>query len=305
MTFDEGTALTPESPQSPETAPRSVEPVPVTFSPLPASAPLPQEFYRPGGRFIPEDLRVPWGWLDLLLVAILPLAGTILLSILLAMLFSAFGVSPSQLQHSPAYKSLWAILNQAVLFLVLLGYLVAQMRLRFSLPFWRTIGWRPLEAGRLPSAFTYLRFIGGGFFLALLVQIVSARFGAKVKLPMETLFQDRRAAVLLLLMAVLVAPVIEETIFRGYIYPVVARSFGVGAGILATGTLFGLLHAPQLWGGWMQIVLLVIVGIVFTYVRAVTKTVLASYLFHVSYNSFVSLAFLIGTHGLRVLNSGS
>jgi membrane protease YdiL (CAAX protease family) len=106
-------------------------------------------------------------------------------------------------------------------------------------------------------------------------------------------------------MAVLVAPVIEETIFRGYIYPVVARSFGVGAGILATGTLFGLLHAPQLWGGWMQIALLVIVGIVFTYVRAVTKTVLASYLFHVSYNSFVSLAFLIGTHGLRVLNSGS
>src|ERR1039458_1775454 len=193
MTFDKNTALTPESPPPPETAPSSVEPVPATSSPLPASAPLRQEFYRPGGRFIPDDLRVPWGWLDLLLVTILPLAGTILLSVLLAVLFSAFGVSPSQLQRSPAYKSLWAILNQAVLFLVLLGYLIAQIRLRFSLPFWRTIGWRPLEAGRLPRAFTYLGFIGGGFFLALLVQIVSARFGAKVKLPMETLFPERSA----------------------------------------------------------------------------------------------------------------
>ena len=52
-------------------------------------------------------------------------------------------------------------------------------------------------------------------------------------------------------MGVLLAPVLEETIFRGYIYPVVARSFGINAGILVTGTLFGLLHASQLWGGWV------------------------------------------------------
>jgi hypothetical protein len=121
---------------------------------------------------------------------------------------------------------------------------------------------------------------------------------------MEQLFQDRRTAALLVLMAVLLAPVVEETIFRGYLYPLIARTFGITTGIAATGILFGLLHAPQLWGGWVQIGLLILVGIVFTYVRAVTRTVLGSYLLHVSYNSFISIAFLISTHGLRVLNPG-
>ncbi len=58
-----------------------------------------------------------------------------------------------------------------------------------------------------------------------------------------------------MLIAVLLAPVVEETIFRGYIYPVIGRSFGMVWGIVATGTLFGLLHAEQLWGGWGQIAL--------------------------------------------------
>jgi membrane protease YdiL (CAAX protease family) len=304
MTFDENSSLPPEPPQSGETTdPHAVEPAATTYVPSPQS--VVHEFSTASGGFIPEDLRVPWGWLDLVLFAILTVTATLLLSILLVIVFNAVGISPARLQKSSADKSLWAILNQAVLFFVMLGYLFAQLRLRFSLPFWRTIGWRQLETGRLPRAFQCLGFIGGGFLLALLVQISAARFGTRVKLPMESLFQDRRAALLLLLMAVLVAPVVEETIFRGYIYPVVARTFGVGAGIVATGALFGLLHAPQLWGGWLQIVLLVIVGIVFTYVRAVAKTVFASYLFHVSYNSFVSLAFLIGTHWLRVLDSGS
>ena len=121
---------------------------------------------------------------------------------------------------------------------------------------------------------------------------------------MQALFQDRRTAILLLLMSVLVAPVVEETIFRGYIYPVVARSFGMATGVLATGILFGLLHAPQLWGGWVQIALLVGVGIIFTYARAISRTVLASYLLHVSYNFFVSFAFLLGSHWLRLVSPG-
>jgi len=78
----------------------------------------------------------------------------------------------------------------------------------------------------------------------------------------------------------------------------------VATGVFATGILFGLLHAPQLWGGWVQIALLVIVGIVFTYARAVARTVLASYLLHVSYNFFVSFAFLLGSHWLRLVSPG-
>jgi membrane protease YdiL (CAAX protease family) len=106
---------------------------------------------------------------------------------------------------------------------------------------------------------------------------------------------------LLMVLAVTLAPLVEEMIFRGYIYPVVARSLGIPAGVILTGILFGLLHAPQLSGAWAQIGLLIVVGIVFTYIRAVSRTVLASYITHLSYNGYIFVTTMIQTHGLRNL----
>lgn len=272
--------------------------------PQPAdSAPAPLEL-ADAHRALPPDLRAPWGWLDLVVLAVLTIVGSFLLNLLLAAVFAGFGLSPAKIRASPSEKGLFTIVHQALLFLFLLGYLTAQIRASFGAPFWRTIGWRAFELSHIPRALRYFGFIAGGFLLSAAVQAASIAFGNKTKVPMQSLFQDRRSAILLLLMAVLVAPLIEETIFRGYIYPVVARSWGTVAGVLFTGILFGLLHAPQLWGGWVQIVLLVIVGIVFTYTRAVSRTVLASYLLHVSYNFFVSFAFLLGSHWLCLVAPG-
>ncbi len=278
-----------------EEIPLSPEPEPTESAPVTAGA---------ANRALPPDLRAPWDWFDLLLLAVLALAGSVLLRLLLGWVFAAFGVKPAQLRASPSETGLFTIVHQLLLFLLLLGYLTAQIRVSFGSPFWRTIGWRAFERGQVPRALRYFGFVGGGFLLAALVQLASIAFASKAKVPMQALFQDRRTAILLLLMAVFVAPVIEETIFRGYIYPVVTRSWGMATGVLATGILFGLLHAPQLWGGWVQIALLVLVGIVFTYARAVSGTVLASYLLHMSYNFFVSFAFLLGSHWLRLVSPG-
>jgi uncharacterized protein len=246
-----------------------------------------------------EDLRVPWGWLDLLILVAVAFFGTFVISLLLIQGFGIFGLSFRQVQNNAGDKNLFLILNQALLSVVLLAYLATQMRHSFRAPFWRTIGWRPLETGHTPRAAAYLGLILSGFMLAILVTASSAVFKASKQTPIEQFFQDRRSALLLMSMAVLLAPVLEETIFRGYIYPVIARSFGVNTGIVVTGTLFGLLHASQLWGGWAQIALLVLVGVVFTYARARTHTVVASYLLHVSYNSCLFLGFLVASHGFR------
>ncbi|MFZ0884154.1 MAG: type II CAAX endopeptidase family protein [Candidatus Acidiferrales bacterium] len=248
---------------------------------------------------LPDDLRVPWGWLDLLLLVVVAFAATIVLSIIIVMGFAFSGVSFHQLQASISDENLVLIINQALLSVALLIYLGAQMRLRFGLPFWRTIGWRPLDTEKTPRFVAHLGFALGGSLLAVLVSLGSSALHTKTQLPIEHFFQDRASALLLMLLGVLVAPVLEETIFRGYIYPVAARSFGVTGGVLFTGTIFGLLHASQLWGGWGQIALLVVVGIVFTYARAATRTVVASYLMHVSYNSFLFLAMAVGSHGFR------
>lgn len=248
---------------------------------------------------------MPWGWLDLALFVAVALCAAFLASMFLAGVFAAFHVSMAQIQNSPNEKNFFAVLNQILLSFALLGYLAVHIRTRYGLPFWRTIGWRPLEAGAIPRFFAYFGFIAGGTMLSFLIQIASNALATNAKLPIETFFQDRRTALLLMMTGILLAPIVEETIFRGYIYPVLARSFGVGASVIATGTLFGALHAWQLWGGWWQIALLIVVGIVFTYVRAVSRTVVASYLLHVSYNSVLSIMFVVASHGLRSLPAGS
>lgn len=290
MNFDDGNPIPPDQSPSGEPVPPAVE--------TPQAATITAE------SALPEDLRAPWGWTDILLLVVIAVFGTIVLSVTIAMIYAYFGISPSQLQNSVREKGMFVVISQTVLSLGLLGYLAIQMRFSFRLPFWRTIGWRKLETGRVPRGLAYAGLVAGGFLFSIMISLASAAFGTKAKLPIEVFFQDRRSALLLMLMAVLIAPVFEETIFRGYLYPVLARTFGVSAGVVITGTLFGLLHAPQLWTGWGQIALLVIVGIVFTYVRATTRTVVASYLLHVSYNSFLLFAFVVASSGFRNLPPG-
>lgn len=57
--------------------------------------------------------------------------------------------------------------------------------------------------------------------------------------------RDRLAVVA---MAVIVAPVAEEVIFRGYLYPVAKKFGGAAAGLIATSVLFAFLHghAPSI-----------------------------------------------------------
>jgi membrane protease YdiL (CAAX protease family) len=251
---------------------------------------------RHPSRFLDPDLRVPWGWLDLLLLVFVYLGATAISTILLAIVFASQGVQWTTIQHSPRALGFFVVADQILIYIALFLYLWIQARVRFDTPFWRTLGWRRLETTRWPRPIAYLGLIAFGFALSASVQLLSAAFPPKAKLPIENFLQNHQAALALMAMSVVLAPVVEETIFRGYLYPVAARSFGIPGGIVATGTVFGLLHAEQLWGGWAQIALLVGVGIILTWVRAAQRTVLASYLLHVSYNFLIVAVGLHSQH---------
>jgi membrane protease YdiL (CAAX protease family) len=283
----------PSSPAQPAPlSPNITHPITISFG---AENPLPTN------NSVTEDIRVPWGWTDLVLFLVLAIAGFILISLFVGLALAMSGANFRHIQNNPHDINLLSIFIQVLVDLALLAYLAAQMRLRFRSPFWHTIGWSKPDTGRIPPLAFYSGLILSGFFLSIIVSLGSSFFPPAKNLPIETLFQDRYATVLFMSVAVLLAPLVEETIFRGYIYPVVARSFGKLWGILATGTLFGLLHASQLWGGWSQIALLVFVGVVLTFARAVSRTVVASFVIHTSYNSVQVIGLLVATHGLRHL----
>lgn len=277
----------PSSPLSDSSAPAD------PFSSREPSPPLATSGHEIQGRYpadLPEDLRVPWNWVDLLFFVGLYFLSMFAVVVIVGFAFAAAGVPLARMRTSGPDQAFFVVLVQAVQSVIVFGYLVAQMHRSFGMPFWHTIGWRPLETGKMPRGPVYLGLLLGGFSLSLAVQLAAKFAGTKAKLPIENLFQDSRSILLLGIMAITIAPLVEETIFRGYIYPVLARGFGVGFGVVVTGVLFGLLHAQQLWGGWVQIGLLIVVGVVFTCARAVSRTVLASYLLHMSYNLLPSLA---------------
>jgi membrane protease YdiL (CAAX protease family) len=275
------------------------DPAPDSAFRSPGSFPSPNEVPAWTAPYVPADLQVPWSWTDLLLLIGAAAIGTVLIELLVVAALPLFGISRATLRGSFGESTVVEIVMQILLDLALLGYLAIQVRAWYRVPFWRTIGWRPLETEKFPSAIAYLGCAFGGFVLVAFVSLASSAFPPGRTLPIETVFQYRPAVLMYMLTAVFVAPLVEETLFRGYLYPVIARGMGIGAGVIITGTLFGLLHAVQLWGGWWQIALLIFVGIVLTAVRAATRTVAASYIVHLVYNSVQVAAFLFATHGGR------
>jgi membrane protease YdiL (CAAX protease family) len=256
------------------------------------------------GHTLPEDIRVPWGWIDILIFVALYLGSLALCGLIVWLGFSAVGIKLEQLRASNYYTGLSTLIAQGLQSILVLGYFAAQMHFQFGAPVWRTLGWRSLEPSAGHHGSPYLRYIFVGLALSVVVELASSTVQTKNQLPIEKLFQDKANAILLMVMAVALAPIVEETIFRGYLYPVIARSFGVGPGIVITGTLFGSVHAIQLWGGWVQIALIIFVGIIFTYVRSHARSVLASYLVHVSYNAFPLILFLAVTRGFHRIPVG-
>jgi membrane protease YdiL (CAAX protease family) len=281
------------------------------WSPLEPSAPqspvsLPEPPAPHHHRRLPEDVLTPWGWRDLLLFVIVALASLILVTNVMA--YGALlwlKIKPDDLKTFLMTNATFLSLRTALWYATMIAYLFAMIRWNRHLPFGRTIGWRDWRSKTVPRAALYALCAVGGMALAVVVEAGSIAFRTKAKLPIEALFHDRAGVLWLMAVGILLAPAVEETIFRGYLYPVLARTIGVEGGILVTGFLFGLMHAPQLWGGWGQIGLLVLVGIVLTYARARTGTVLASWLLHLGYNTFLFAGFVLSTGGLRHLPPAS
>jgi membrane protease YdiL (CAAX protease family) len=265
---------------------------------IPAPAPRPEPYAH-----LPQDLRVPWTWLDLLLFFFFAI-GCLFITARVFIVLAAVvvGVQRGTGDGQFAIPASWNVLLQLIWYGVLVAYLFLLVRIRFKAPFWHTVGFRAMTGGGIRgSVGAYAAFAFTGMLLAIMISALSALVRPVGEIPMERLFQQRESAALVLFAAVVVAPVVEELLFRGWLYPVVARTFGVACGVLITGALFGLMHGAQL--GWHTglVALLTLAGVVFTYFRARTGSVLPSYFLHLGYNSIPVIGFLLQTSGLRNL----
>jgi len=248
---------------------------------------------------IPPDLRVPWGWTDVGVFLLFYLGSTIVLLIIAMIAASAIrGIPFDALKQHPVLLIILTIAAQTAGSFAALFYFWVLARVRRAGKFWPALGWHSLDGTRTTPA-TVARYLFAGVALAITIAVLGSLIKQAGPTPFDDFFKARQTVFMLMAFGILVAPLVEETVFRGFLYPVAARQFGVAPGILLTGILFGGFHAMQLWGAWGQIALLILVGIVLTWVRARTGSVLAGFLMHVAYNSTLFAATYFGTHGFR------
>jgi membrane protease YdiL (CAAX protease family) len=252
----------------------------------------------PPQRSLPEDLRISWSWPHLVVFLIFGFASLLVVQLGIVLYFSAERhLSQKQIMQLFESKPQLLIGTNLLWFAFLFLFLYVTLGVLRGLPFWRSLGWKKFRTGRSGDKVSPWAFFFTGSGLAIFVGYATTWIHTTKNLPIEEFFKTRNSAILLMAMAVLVAPLVEETVFRGYLYPLFAKTFGILPGILLTGALFGLMHAPQLGRTWGLVSLLILVGVIFTFARARTGTVLASYLLHLGYNSMLALYSIIASRG--------
>jgi membrane protease YdiL (CAAX protease family) len=248
---------------------------------------------------IPEDLQVPWSWLHFIIFLFFGFISLLVVQAAFAIYYFPHQrlSSQSELEQFVLSKPQFAIGSMLVWYALLFLFLYVTLTVLRGSLFWRSLGWKmpnATSAGHLRSPWVYF---SSGCALSLLVSAITAKVQAPEHLPIQDIFKYKNTALLFMAMAVLVAPVVEETIFRGYLYPLLAKSFGILPGIVVTGVLFGLMHGYQLGWTLSLVATLIFVGIIFTFVRARTGTVFASFLLHLGYNSTIAFIAIVGTRG--------
>jgi membrane protease YdiL (CAAX protease family) len=287
---------------------------PLSYVPTPAASSAPLN--------LPEDLRISWSWPHLLVFAIFVVASQIALGIVVIAYYSADKhLSQKQLKHLLESDPRLIIGTNVLWFALIFLFLYVTLAVLRDSPFWRSLGWKKLKSDPVESKGSPWMYFLAGCGLSIFVVIASSRVKDAEHVPMQEFFKNRTGALSLMAMAVFVAPLVEETVFRGYLYPVLARitsgvlqffgmefssaiRTGVVTSILMTGTLFGLMHAPQLGWTWGLVSLLTLVGIIFTFARAWTGTVLASFLLHLGYNSMIAFTSIVATKGFTHMPPG-
>lgn len=185
------------------------------------------------------------------------------------------------------------VVGQGLAYLLILAFMVSVAKREPGQSFWQAIRWN------WPT--NWSAYLLAGVALSFSLQGIAHFLPMPKELPMDRFFRTPSEAWALSLFGVSFAPLLEELFFRGFLYPVLVRRFGMALAVLMTAAGFSLIHAPQLGRAWGPVLVIFIVGMALTLARAITKSVAASLLMHMAYNATLSILLFFGTDGFRHL----
>ncbi len=230
-------------------------------------------------------------------------------------------IVPSLTHLDPATMPKTSILGEALGYGICLAIIVPLFRRMWNRPFAQVLQMN-LHAARTNAG----KLVLLGILLSIIAQAAESLLTLPKDVPLDAFFRTPSDIWTVAIFGTLVAPPVEELLFRGFFLPAFAIAFDwlrlprtfearlawhstndlsraglVFSGIL-TSVLFGVMHAAQLKFAWNAVALLSCVGGIFALVRLRFNSVWASSFVHMVYNGFIFVLLFIGTDGFRHLD---
>jgi len=180
-----------------------------------------------------------------------------------------------------------ALIFQSAIYALLIGALYLGITFRYKRPLWQSMGWVVPERGKWWCIF-------GGPALAISLSVLGVILRAPaIPTPVESLISGRGSLFLVALFAVVLGPVFEELLFRGFLLPLLQQALGPWPAIVLAATGFAALHGAQYQWSWKHLLLIGLAGIAFGYARYKTDSTAAAALLHGGYNLTFFVGYLI------------
>jgi membrane protease YdiL (CAAX protease family) len=238
----------------------------------------------------PDPAWNGWDVLRLVFITI----GALFVGVFTLLFIARWRFYPHTALGEIARVPLVVVAGQALAYLLILAYMyVLVTRERGRPDFLAAIHWN------WPSNIAI--YILVGFALSIALQGLAHLLPIPKELPIDSFFRTPAEAWALGVLSVTLAPLMEELFFRGFLYPVLARGIGVWFAVFLTALGFALLHGAQLGFAWGPVLVIFLVGMVLTMVRAKTNSVAAGVLIHMAYNGTITVAMFAATDGFRHL----
>jgi len=241
----------------------------------------------------------PWTLHDLLLfIAFVPIglfAANILVLLGYALIQPTmhWRLAKQQLSADPFFL----LALQTVFYGLMLAYIYVLVAVGHAQPFWSMLRWRRMTPGKT------LGCLFGGALLTAAIALLPPLLPDASQFPLQNLFNSRAAGYAVGAFAILVAPFMEEMVFRGILFGIFESQVGLRFAILITAILFGGLHVPEYWGAWNHMFLIFLVGLVFSLARGMSGSLAPSVFLHVGYNASMMIALFLSTEHFRNLSA--
>jgi uncharacterized protein len=254
-----------------------------------AFAPWPPGQLQPAGPVMIDPNNPPWGlgaaFLTWLASVVLLFVVPILFLLPYAMLRAGELADGQSLLEDKTALFL-AVLSTVPVHLLTFALVWAVVTRFGKLPFWRALGWSwSKRVGFWTSAGIAIVLLAAGYAFT--------QFAGGEQTQLDKLIRSSNATrITLALIAALSAPLVEELVYRGLLYPALQRTLGMFWAVLLVSVLFTLPHVPQYYNNLAVITVILILSLCLTLVRALTGRLLPCFIIHLVFNGIQSILIL-------------